>query len=206
MVRVKICGITNYEDAMAAIEEGANALGFVFSESPRQVDEKTAKEIIMKLPPLVSVVGVFVNAAIEKVLAVKRECFLHWVQLAGNESSIYCQYFFPQVIKTIHVKDQDSLKSMNFYPASAFVLDSFDSEQAGGTGKTFDWNLAAKAGENGRVILAGGLTPDNVSEAVQIARPYAVDVSSGVESSPGKKDRQKMRAFILKSRGVNVGV
>jgi len=201
MVKVKICGNTNLEDALAAAEAGADAVGFVFyAKSPRAVDPKTAAEIISRLPPFVMPVGVFVNEELGVVRRIMEDCNIPLAQLHGDESPQYCSTLGRSVVKAIRVRDRRELESMNSYEVVGFVLDAFVEGVPGGTGVKIDWDLASEAQKKGRIILAGGLTPDNVAEAVRRVRPYGVDVSSGVESSPGKKDHAKVRAFIANAR------
>ncbi len=198
MVRVKICGITRAEDADCAVEAGAHAFGFVFYEkSPRFVFLKTAANICASLPPFVSKVGVFVNEleyTIEKIVA---ECGLDTLQFHGDEPPGFCQKFLPKTIKAFRLRSRDDLRALSDYDVDAWLLDAYSEEALGGTGKSFDWNLAVEAKKMGRpIILSGGLTPDNVTEAICKVRPFGVDVSSGVEKSPGQKDPAKIRAFM----------
>jgi len=203
MVRIKICGITNWEDACLAVELGADALGFIFAESPRKVTPDTAKAIIGQLPPLVSKVGVFLDHQEEEVKGVAEYCSLDGLQFHGQESPSYCSQFGQKVIKAFRIKDANDLKALSLYGVDAFLLDTFDESLPGGTGKTFDWNLAVEAKKNGKIILSGGLNPDNVFFAITKVKPYAVDVSSGVEASQGKKDPVKLRAFFEEVRRAN---
>jgi phosphoribosylanthranilate isomerase len=196
MVRVKICGITNLEDALAAVESGADAVGFVFAPSPRQITPEKAGEIAAQLPPFVCRVGVFVDSSLEQVQAAMLVAGLNMAQLHGSESPEYCQALFPRVIKSFRVKDESVLHEIPQYKASAYLLDSYDVALKGGTGQPFDWSIAKSASRLGHVILSGGLNPDNVRQAIEQVEPYAVDVSSGVESSSGKKDHAKLKAFI----------
>ncbi len=197
MVKVKICGITNLEDALMVAEAGADALGFVFvSGSPRYIDPSAAEEIRRYLPPFLSVVGVFANARLEEVRRVAEACHLSAIQLHGEESPAYCSSLGMPVIKGFRVKDEEVLERMNRYRVEALLLDSYCSGQRGGTGKTFDWRLAQEAKRYGRLILSGGLTPENVAEAIRTVRPYAVDVSSGVEERAGKKEKGKVKRFL----------
>ncbi len=197
MTRVKICGITNLEDARAAVEFGADALGFVFAESPRRVNPGSAAEIIRSLPPFLTCVGLFVDEAPELVGKVARECRLNALQFHGEESPEYCRQFTLRKIKAFRIRDENSLKVISLYQMDAYLLDACVEGMAGGTGERFNWDLAARAKESGRtIILAGGLRPDNVAEAIGKVRPYGVDVSTGVESEPGKKDHEKMKEFI----------
>lgn len=198
MVRIKICGITNLEDALLAAELGANALGFIFfAKSPRSVAPEAAREIIRRLPPFVVTVGVFVDedAAVVEDLAARAG--LDWVQLHGQETPDYCRNLSRRVMKAFRIKDENSLKGLAPYRGAvqAFLLDTYKKGQTGGTGETFDWELARQAQDYGPIVLAGGLTPDNVAQAIATARPQAVDVASGVEAVPGKKDPDKLRAF-----------
>ncbi len=191
MVRVKICGITSVEDALLAVELGASALGFIFyPKSPRFVSPLKAAAIRQQLPPFVSVVGVFVNETPERIEDIRRLVGLDLVQLHGDESPEMAAKFFPNVIKAFRVRQEGDLAKISFYRdnISAILLDTYVSGLPGGTGQVFDWSLAKKAKTFGLpIILAGGLRPDNVKQAVEEVRPYALDVSSGVEAFPGKK-------------------
>ena len=197
-VIVKICGITSPADALAATGAGADALGLVFYEkSPRHVPLKTAAEIARQLPPFVIKVGVFVNPPEDLVTRAIGECGLNILQFHGDESPEYCRLFPVMTIKAFRIKDAGSLKPLADYKTDAWLLDAHAPDQLGGTGAVFNWDLAVEAQKLGRpVFLAGGLTPENVADAIRRVRPYAVDVSSGVEASPGKKDHAKVRAFV----------
>ena len=196
-MRVKICGITTVEDAEAAVRCGANALGFVFYEkSPRSVSSKKAREIIDHLPPFIIRVGVFVNPTQDIVREMIESLGLDRVQLHGEESPGFCQAFGSRAIKVMRIRNSDSLQLLGNYPVKTFLLDTYTEERYGGTGQTFDWSLAIKAKEYGRIILSGGLTPENISEAIRMVSPYGVDVSSGVEKSPGKKDHMKIEQLM----------
>jgi phosphoribosylanthranilate isomerase len=223
-IQVKICGITRLTDALAAVEAGADALGFMFYErSPRFVRLAVAAQIICRLPPLVTRVGVFVDATEEEVRRTAAECGLDALQFHGEESPEFCARFGGgtsaevlrtltrptdsgtgpvfRVIKAFRIRDRDSLTGLPGYRCDAWLLDSYVPGQPGGTGSTFNWDLAIEAGRAGRpVILAGGLVPENVAEAVRRVRPYGVDVSSGVESAPGLKDPARIRAFVKAAR------
>ena len=202
MVRVKICGITCVEDALTAIAAGADALGFVFHEpSPRHVFPEQAAAIIRALPPFVQAVGLFVNADIDGVNDVADLCRLDLVQLHGDEAPEYCDRVERRVVKAFRVQDISSLEPMKRYRVAGYLLDAYSPTVYGGTGLTFNWEVARVATQYGTVILAGGLTPENVGQAVQAAVPYAVDVSSGVEAEPGKKDPDKVRQFIRAAKG-----
>ena len=197
-VRVKICGITSLEDAVAAVNAGADALGFMFYErSPRRITVDMAAVIKNALPPFVVRVGVFADAA-ENVVRSTMVCGLNALQFHGNEPPEFLKRFSPvTTIKAFRMQNAGSLALLPSYNTSAWLLDSYTPAQLGGTGNTFNWDLACQARKLGRpIILAGGLTPENVAEAVRKVRPYAVDVSSGVESAPGRKDPAKVAAFI----------
>jgi phosphoribosylanthranilate isomerase len=197
-VRIKICGITNAEDALVATELGADAIGFVFAPSPRQVTPERAREIIAALPPLTQTVGVFVDEDPEKVTATAIFCHLDLLQFHGKETASYCGRFGRRVIKAVRVQNEADLKRCPQYKGvvGALLLDTYVAGLSGGTGVTFDWSLAQAAKRYGRIILAGGLNPDNVGAAIRIAEPYAVDASSGLEEKPGIKDHEKMARFI----------
>lgn len=203
MVKVKICGITNREDAMAACEYGADALGFIFyKKSPRFIEPEKAKEIIKAIPPFVTAVGVFVDEDANTINKIVKRIGLYTVQLHGNESSEFCGKIISKVIKAVRVRGQDvSDFGLSSYRVSAYLMDTYREDMPGGTGETFDWEVAKEAKKFGRIILAGGLTPHNVAEVVKTVRPYAVDVSSGVEQRPGKKDLKKVKEFIERAKG-----
>ena len=194
--RIKICGVTRLEDALAAVAAGADALGFVFHRaSPRCVEPGQAREIIRNLPPLVTPVGVFVNRGIQEVRRIAEECGLQALQFHGDESPEYCDWFRLPVIKAVRVRGPESLEEVRDYAVGAVLLDAYDPSAAGGTGRSFDWEWGRGAAPHRPLILAGGLTPENVAEAVAAAAPFGVDVSTGVESTPGRKDPAKVRAF-----------
>ena len=196
-VRVKICGITRIEDALAAYEAGADALGFVFyPKSPRCVSVETAREIAEALPPFASSVGVFVDAPMEHVRRTAERVGLRAVQLHGNEPPAYCAGLGVPAVNAFRVRDSVDFPFEAYRGAAAFLLDAYVKGEPGGTGRAFRWELAREACRRRRIILAGGLTPENVEKAVQTVQPHAVDVSSGVEVSPGVKDHEKTAAFI----------
>jgi phosphoribosylanthranilate isomerase len=200
-VKVKVCGMTNLKDALVAVEEGADAVGFIFyKKSPRSVTMKLVREIILELPPFVDTVGVFVDETAEQINKIADNCNLDLIQLHGNESPTFCKRMRRRVIKAFRVKDMQSVKKLSSYQVSGFLLDTFSESLQGGTGKVFDWNLALPAKKMGPVIMAGGLTPNNVQQAIRQVRPYGVDVCSGVESQPGIKDHKKIRAFLKNAK------
>lgn len=200
--RVKICGITNIEDAKAAISLGVDALGFIFAKSPRKIEPERAKEIILNLPPIISIVGVFVDEKEETVKKIASHCGLNTLQFHGSETPEYCNLFDQKVIKAFRIKDEMSLKEIPRYQkwANAFLLDTYKKGIRGGTGKTFDWKLAVKSKVFGPIILSGGLRPNNVKEAILQVRPYGIDVGSGIESLPGKKDHRLLEDMIKQVR------
>ena len=203
-VKVKICGITNVADGIAAAEAGADALGFVFCEqSPRCISIEAAAELIRQLPPFILKAGVFVNAPEDAVIRAVRECGLSLLQFHGDEPPEYCLQFGLMSMKAFRIRDAASLQGLQNYPTDAWLLDAYSPEALGGTGEKFNWNLAVEAQKFGKpIFLAGGLTPENVSEAIRQVQPFGVDVSSGVESAPGKKDHAKVRAFIKSAKSL----
>ncbi len=202
MVKIKICGITNVEDALMAIEYGADALGFIFyPQSRRYVPPEKAKSIIDKLPPLTLRIGVFVDAEPETIMKTVNECRLDGVQFHGNESPEFCSKFRRRVIKGIRPQREEEVANIAEYKVDAFLVDSYHPDVMGGTGTTFDWELAVAAKMFGvPVILAGGLNPKNVAEAVRLVKPYGIDVCTGVETFQGKKDPEKLKGFIEQAR------
>ena len=201
MTRVKICGITTAEDAADAVVAGADALGFVFVPgTPRAVLPEAVEQIVRGLPPFVTTVGVFVDPLLQDVLEIVAHCSLHAVQLHGEEPAEMARRIPVKVIKALRVRAAESLQPMATYPAHAFLLDAFVEGKPGGTGSVLSWDLARQAKGPAPIILSGGLRPDTVNEAVRLVRPYGVDVSSGVEMRPGRKDRQKVREFIAAVR------
>ena len=201
-LKVKICGITNLDDATAAVEAGADAIGFMFYEpSPRNVQIEGVAKIVQKLPLWVLKVGVFVNPDPELVMNALGNCGLNLLQFHGEESPEFCASFGVMNMKAFRIKDAASLSQIPPYRNDVYLLDSHVAGKQGGTGEKFNWNLAVEAKKFGKpIFLAGGLTPENVSQAVHEVRPYGVDVSSGVEASPGKKDHQKIWKFVEAAR------
>jgi len=196
--KVKICGITNTADAQAAVDAGADALGFIFyGKSPRYVELKDAAAISSTLAPFIMRVGVFVNAPEDFVFSAIRECGLTLLQFHGDEGPEYCGQFGLMNMKAFRVHGPETLERIPEYGTDAYLLDAFSSTTLGGTGEKFNWDLAVEAQKFGRpIFLAGGLTAENVAGAIRKVRPFGVDVSSGVEKTPGKKDHDKMKAFV----------
>jgi len=204
-VAVKICGITDYEDASIAVELGAGVLGFIFARSPRQITPQKARDIISAMPPFVKTVGVFVDEEPAAIKEMIHYCGLDLVQLHGDESPDLCCELMPYTIKALRIKDESSLRTSRIYHGKvrALLLDTYSKDKAGGSGKTFDWQLAIKIKKLGiPIILAGGLEPSNIDDAVSTVRPYAVDVNSGVEERPGKKSRALMKDLMEKMRRI----
>ena len=204
-VKVKICGITNWTDARQACESGANFLGFNFwPRSSRYITPAKARSIVRRLPRGVAAVGVFVNETEAKTLKIARSTGLDYLQLHGDESPeavARLQHKFP-VIKAIRVRESFRPSELaRFGSASAILLDGFDRKQPGGTGKTFQWDKARRSQQYAKIFLAGGLTPENVGEAIRVARPFAVDACSGVESKPGRKNHASVKAFVVAAKG-----
>ena len=205
-VKVKICGLTNADDA--AVAAGADAVGFVFhKKSPRCAEQAVVKAIVKELPPFVLPIGVFVNEDAKVVRDIMDSCGLALAQLHGDETAAYCEMLGRPVLKAIRLRDRRSFLALAEFQGRAgvrgFLVDAFSAEAYGGTGQVADWPLAAEAARVARILLAGGLTPENVAQAIQQVRPYGVDVSSGVESRAGKKDPEKVRAFVQAVRLVS---
>ena len=202
-VTVKICGITSEADALAAAEAGADAIGLMFYEgSPRHVTLEQAKAISAALPPHVMRVGVFVNAEEAFVHQALTECMLNILQFHGDETPEECSRYPVMTLKAFRVQGEETLAKLEAYPSAGYLLDAYVKDALGGTGATFNWDLAVRAQEFGKpVFLAGGLKPENVAEAVRKVQPFGVDVSSGVESEPGCKDAEQMRTFVAAAKG-----
>jgi phosphoribosylanthranilate isomerase len=203
-MRVKICGITNRDDALAAVDAGADALGFNFADEARArkryIAPDDARRILEALPPFVVTVAVTVNASAAQI----REYLLYMdrVQLHGEETPAFAAPFGHRAIKALRMGPNFTPAAVNEYSVGSILLDAHDPAARGGTGKTPDWTLARKTVESARapILLAGGLTPENVAQAVRIVRPYGVDVSGGVEKEPGRKDHDKLRRFVLEAK------
>lgn len=203
--RIKICGVTNVEDALAACELGADAIGFVFAEGPRQVSLEEAAEIADQLPPLVKTVGVFTSES-PRVSAIADWVPLDLIQLHGEQTEEFAEWLgATRVIRAVRMRDEKSLEWLKKWErGAAYLLDAWHAEKRGGTGVTFNWELAVRAKEFGKpIILAGGLSPENVADAIRTVRPYGVDVSSGVEAFRGKKDHRKIKEFIANVRAAD---
>ncbi len=199
MVKIKICGITNKKDAIAAAGLVPDMIGFVFyKQSKRYVEPRIVRDIVNELPPSLVKVGVFVDLEKDKVLEIAGECSLDMLQFHGDETPGYCAGFegSHKVMKAFRIKDRDSLKRINDYDTDFYLLDSYSSGEMGGTGQKFDWKMIETFEFLKPVILSGGLRPDNVYDAIERFSPYGVDVSSGVEASPGKKDVVLMKKFV----------
>ena len=201
--RIKVCGITTAADAEAAVAAGADALGFIFAaQSPRRIEAEAAREIIRQLPPFISTVGVFVDENQRLVENLSQYCRLGLVQLHGAESPAYCRSLSCPAIKSFRVGP--ALQSTALAPYAGqvigFLLDTYQKDMAGGTGTSFDWQLVEKIKPPGPIILAGGLSPANIIAAIKQVRPYAVDVNSGVELQPGRKDHAQLKDFVEKVR------
>lgn len=196
ITKVKICGITNYDDAAAAMSLGADLLGFNFyPKSPRYVKPRDAATIIRKLPAFIDVSGVFVNSSLEEIREIASLCQLDWVQLHGDEDTEFCRwltYDSAKTMKALRIKNADDLQQVDSFSTDAILLDAFDPKRYGGTGLTFDWNIIGNIRK--RIFLAGGINPQNAAQAVGLG-VYGIDVCSGVEAEPGKKDHKKLKAL-----------
>jgi len=206
MVKVKICGVTNASDALMAARAGADALGFNFCKSsPRYIPPEKAKPIILSLPPFVAAVGVFVDSPPELVRQIVEFCGLHFAQLHGHETPRRVERLAGiRVLKAIRVASEADIRNLGKYRVDGFLLDSYVRGKPGGTGESFDWTLARAASGTVPIILAGGLRPDNVAQAIRTVRPYGVDTASGVESAPGRKSKELVTEFIRAAKSVNL--
>ena len=203
MVRVKICGITNVRDAEAALALGADAIGLVFARSPRKISIKEAQKITAAVGPWITTVGVFVNADVESLLGIAKACRLYAVQLHGDETPSYIKRLAGyKVVKAVRVADASDLKGLDAYKTDALLFDTKVTGRFGGSGKSFDWRILKLRKMNRLFIVSGGLDPKNVGEAVRILSPYGVDVSSGVEKAPGKKDHALLKEFIRNAKKI----
>ena len=199
MVYVKVCGITSTEDARTATSSGADAIGLVFAKSPRKLSVEQAREIAATLPGGVLKVGVFVDEEPEEVLRIAAEVGLDYTQLHGDESPESVTVLRGEgvkVIKALRVRGAGSLAALDDYEADLFLLDVWSEKARGGTGERFDWELAKSYGGRGNIVVSGGLTPDNVREAIRFFEPYGVDASSSLEDAPGKKNGERVRRFV----------
>ena len=202
MVQVKICGLTTVDDAARCVELGADALGLNFwAGSPRSTDLRTAQRIVEAVGEEATLVAVFVDAGPEEIREVLQQSGIAWAQLHGAEPPELVESLLPTAYKAIGVKDGSAIELARGYPGEHLLLDASVPGMPGGTGRTFDWAIAAEVAKERKLTLAGGLNPDNVAEAVRVVRPYRVDVASGVESAPGKKDPERVRAFIEAAKG-----
>jgi phosphoribosylanthranilate isomerase len=204
MVRVKVCGIKEIEDARVAADAGADAIGLVFAESPRKVSVERAREIAAALPEGVLKVGVFVDAEPKEVLRISREVGLDYAQLHGDEEPETVAAIRDGgvgVIKALRVRDTASLREMVRYDTNFFLLDAYSEKVRGGTGTRFDWELAKAVRGYANILVSGGLTPENVREAIEFFEPYGVDASSSLEEKPGKKNDERVRRFVSAAKG-----
>ena len=204
MVKVKVCGIKEIEDARVAADAGADAIGLIFAESPRRVSVEEAREIASILPDGVLKVGVFVDAGPQEVLRISREVGLDYAQLHGNETPetvTVLQEAGVKVMKALRVRDEYSLAAIEGCGADLVLLDAWSERARGGTGERFDWQLAKSLKGRGNIVVSGGLTPENVREAIEYFEPYGVDASSSLEDVPGKKNGERVRRFVRAAKG-----
>ena len=202
MVEVKICGLTTRDDAVRCASLGADAIGLNFwPQSPRHTDIETAQSIVEALGDRVETVGVFVDFDLSQIREILQKTGISWAQMHGDEPPELVAALLPQAYKAIGVKDGSAIELARRYPGEHLLLDASVPGMPGGTGRTFDWSIASEVAKERKLTLAGGLTPDNVAEAVRIVRPFRVDVASGVESAPGRKDPEKVAAFIEAAKG-----
>ncbi|MBM7622596.1 phosphoribosylanthranilate isomerase [Sporohalobacter salinus] len=201
--RIKVCGITNLADARKAVKLGVDSLGFIFADSPRQVTIKQVRKITEKLPPFINQTGVFVDEDLGQVREIADYCGLDTLQLHGRETPEYCQQLQEwKVIKAFRIREELEIERMTDYKVAGYLLDTYQPGIAGGTGKTFNWDVALEGKKIGPVILAGGLDPANIVTAIKKVDPYGVDINSGVEISPGQKDEQKLKKLVNNIRGM----
>ena len=204
MVFTKVCGITNPGDARVAVDAGADAIGLIFAESPRKVTLKEARKVSVGLPENILKVGVFVDAEPGEVLQIAREVGLDLAQLHGDETpetvAAIRNAGLP-VMKALRVRNTEALGALERYEVDLFMLDAWSARARGGTGETFDWGLAKSVKGRGNIVVSGGLTPENVREAVEFFEPYGVDASSSLEERPGKKSGERVRRFVRAAKG-----
>ena len=204
MVLVKVCGITNLEDARVALDSGADAIGLIFAPSPRQVSVETAQEIADSLPEMMLKAGVFVSSSSEEVLRVAEEVGLDYAQLHGDEKPETVKAVRDgglRVIKAVRVRDVDSLQDMYRYGADLYLLDAYSETVRGGTGERFDWEVAKSLRARDNIVVSGGLSPENVREAIEFFDPFGIDASSSLEDSPGKKNGERVRRYVSAAKG-----
>ena len=202
MTEVKICGVTRVDDALRCVEMGVDAIGLNFwPQSPRSTDLENARRIVDALGDRVETVGVFVDFDLAQIGAILQATEISWAQLHGDESPELVRALLPRAYKAIGVKDGSVVELARIYPGEHLLLDASVPGMPGGTGRTFDWSIAAEVAKERKLTLAGGLTPENVAEAVRTVRPFRVDVASGVESTPGRKDPAKVAAFVEAAKG-----
>ena len=202
-VKVKVCGLTNLADAQVAVNCGADLIGFIFAASPRQVISDQVQEIRANLEGQFSTVGVFANQELKEVNKITQECKLDYLQLHGSESPAYCKQLEQPIIKAFSIKDEASLEELEQYDVDKYLLDTYHPDKLGGTGETFNWELAKEAKEYGSIFLAGGLDESNVKQAIKQVNPAGVDVSSGVEFRAGKKNHKQVKLFIEAAKSSN---
>jgi phosphoribosylanthranilate isomerase len=203
MVAVKICGVTSVSDGLMSAEAGADAIGLNFyPRSSRRVSLEVAHDLVKQLPKNVLTVGVFVDASYDEIAHVQAKVGFRCIQLHGDESPELLERFLPHAYKALRVKGAEVVKEAARFGGEHVLLDAYVPGEPGGTGATFDWRIAAELARTRHVTLAGGLNPENVAQAVAAVKPFCVDVASGVESAPGKKDRAKVRAFVEQAKGL----
>jgi phosphoribosylanthranilate isomerase len=202
---VKICGITNVDDALMAIKYGADALGFIFHKaSPRYISPEVVAGMVQKLPQRITKIGVFVDSPRREIESILRVSSLSAIQLHGDQHPEDCTGYDVAVIKAFRIGEDFDASQLRLYDVQAILLDTLRPGKAGGTGETFDWNIAVQAKHYAKVLLSGGLNPKNIEDAIRFVRPYGVDVSSGVEKSPGIKDHTKLKEFIIKAKTTTI--
>jgi len=202
MVQVKICGLTTIDDTLRCVEAGADAIGLNFwPRSPRSVDVETAREVVRAAEGRAQMVGVFVDFELDQIREILRQSGIEWAQLHGSESPELVAALLPNAYKALGVADGSAVERARAYPGEHLLLDASVPGLPGGTGRTFDWSIAAEVARERTLTLAGGLSPDNVADAVRQVRPFRVDVASGVESAPGRKDHDRVRRFIEAAKG-----